>query len=62
MKNDPRSVERNLCKCEKKPEKNSGLQRNCCVPVDRDAVLARPFFHLPGVLSQLTFDNRSIIT
>ena len=27
MKNDPRSNDRNLCNCVKKPEKNSGLQR-----------------------------------
>ena len=27
MKDDPRSCERNLCNCVKKPEKNSGLQR-----------------------------------
>ena len=33
-----------------------------CVPVDRNAVLTRPFFNFPGGLSKLTSDNRSIAT
>ena len=33
-----------------------------CVPVDRNAVLTGPFFNFPGGLSQLTCNNRSIIT